>query len=168
MLTIDAAISTEFLDELQEANRFIPVAVDRFARKDLRPFASQWVDRTLRREPGPVVYPIEWESLKQMRWFWWQVSIGNIEVPYVRTHLYIHGWHVVADYTGGLTSIMVFHDWDKAEFVGGRRQQRFHANTGWASASEELQLLSLALDERIEVGLPIVIDQVLEGHYDAI
>ncbi len=168
MIDIDAAISTEWLDELQEAFEFIPEAIDRFARKDLRPFASQWVDRTLRQEPGPVVHPIEWESDKQLRWYWWQVGLGNIEVPYVRTHEYVNAWHVTADYENGLTAINVRNDSDHGEFVGGRRQQKMHRNTGWPSAPEELQLLSLALDERIEVGLPIVIDQILEGRYDAI
>lgn len=166
-IDIDAAISTEWLDELQEAAEFIPEAVDRFARKDLRPFASQMVDRTLRREPGPVAYPIEWETEKQRRAFFATDGFGH-GIPYSRSHDYVNAWHVTADYEGGLTAINVRNDLDESDFIGGRRQQKMHRNTGWPNAIEVLQLLSLALDERIEVGLPIVIDQVLDGRYDAI
>jgi hypothetical protein len=167
MIDIDAAISTEWLDELQEAFEYIPVAISRYAHRELRPFASQWVDRTLRQEPGPVQYPIEWESEKQRRAYFASDGFGH-GIPYQRSHDYVNAWHVTADYTGGLTSINVRNDLPESDFIGGRRQQRFHKNTGWANAQEELQLLSLALDERIETGLPIVIEQVLDGRYDAL
>lgn len=171
MFTADVAISTDWLDELQEAAKSIPDAVGSYARRELRPFVSQWVDRTLRREPGPVKYPLAWESDQQKGYYFAVIAQydaqGNV-IPYQRTHQYVSSWHVQADYTNGLSSITVENLASYAQYVGGRRQQRFHRNTGWPNAADELQLISVELDERIEAGLPILIDQVLEGRYDAI
>jgi hypothetical protein len=167
VFTAQVAISTQWMDEIHQAVDFIPQAIDAYARRELRPFASQWVDRTLRREPGPPRYPLQWESERQRRFVMAKLRREN-NLPYQRTHAYVAGWHVIGDYTGGLTSITVEHLWAAAQYVGGRRQQRFHRHTGWPNAADELQLLSLAMDERIEAGLPVLIDQVLEGRYDAI
>lgn len=165
MFSVAAAIDTEWLNTLQQVHEVIPEDIEDFAQKDLRPFASKRVDTTLRVEPPvrswPGDYPLEWTSEKQRRYVMWKLrSTGNL--PYQRTHQYVRGWHVQGVYTHGLTSILVFHDDEVADFVGGRRQQRFHRITGWANAPDVLQVLSIDLNERIELGLPIVIDQAFE------
>lgn len=167
MFDVELGIDTALLEALRDAHQTVPEAVDRFAKRELRPFASQFVDRTLRREPGPVKYPIQWTSPKQRRYYFAVLAvydpITHAIVPYQRTGRYIRGWHVRGDYANGLTSIRVYNEESRAQFIGGRRQQRFHRNTGWPNAADVLQALSLDLNERIEVGLPLVIDQALGG-----
>ncbi len=162
MFSATAAIDTEWLNTLQQVHEIIPDAIDDYARRDLRPFVSQRVDATLRVEPPvrafPEDYPLEWTSEKQRRYVMAKLRRED-NLPYQRTHEYVRGWHVWGDYTRGLTAIDVFHDGEVSEFVGGRQQQLMHRITGWANAPDVLQVLSIDLNERIEVGLPVVLDQ---------
>lgn len=169
MFRTAVALDIEWLNTLQQVHAIIPDHIEAYAKRDLRPSVSQRVDTTLRVEPPvrswPDDYPIEWTSEKQRRYVMAFVlerdANGNI-IPYERTHEYVHGWHVQGNYAHGLTAIEVFHDSDVADFIGGRRQQRFHRITGWANAPDTLQVLSIDLNDRIEVGLPLVIDEAFE------
>jgi hypothetical protein len=165
--SVEVTADDEQLIELQQVFALLPEEVIRYAKRELRPFVSQRIDKTLRREPptpfvqagGRMPY-IRWTSERQRRYVLAkQRREGNL--PYQRSHDYIHGWHVVGDYTEGLSSIRVYHDWEGATFVGGEDQQIFHWDTGWPNANEVLQVLSIDLDERIEIGLPIVMEQAL-------
>jgi hypothetical protein len=176
VFSVEVATDYEQLITLQQVMALLPVEIDRYARRELRPFVSQRVDQTLRREPptpfeqagGPLPY-IRWTSRRQYRRVMAKLRAeGNI--PYQRSHEYATGWHVTGDYTNGLTSITVWHDpypgddgEDVVQFVGGDRQQGFHQDTGWPNANEVLQVLSIDLSERIEAGLPVVVEQALGG-----
>ncbi len=144
---------------VQQAALALPDAVDRFVKREVVGYVRAEVTKQLKREPGPVVYPIEWASPKQRRWFWWAVGEGLIDVPYQRTQHYIRGWHVRGDYRQGLGGITVTNDWDYAEFVGGARQQPFHKNTGWAQYNQVLQVIAIEASDRLADGLPSVIEQ---------
>ena len=176
MFSVEVAFDTGGLETLQQAHRLLPDAVDRYARRELRPFVSQRVDRTLRREPvepsiqagGKLPY-IRWTSERQRRAVMRKLRREK-NIPYRRSHRYALGWHVTGDYTNGLTSIAVWHDpypgdggEDVVQFIAGDRQQGFHQDTGWPNANEVLQVLSFDVNERIEAGLPIVIEQALGG-----
>jgi hypothetical protein len=163
MFTADVAFNVAWLDAIHAAAEVLPEAVGRFARRDLRPFVSQAVDRTLRREPGPVVYPFLWASDKQRRAFFATDGFGS-GIPYRRTRRYIHSWHVIGDYTDTFSGITVYSDSEVSEFVGGRRQQPGHQQTGWPNAIEVIQVISLEVNDRIEVGLPLVLDDWWREH----
>jgi hypothetical protein len=160
MFAVDLVVDDTALQALREAHRRIPDAIARYVRRELRPYASQRVDRTLRQAPGPVVYPIQWTSARQRRYVMAKLRAdGNL--PYQRTGRYVRGWHVEGDYTDVFSGITLRHDWDGATYVGGRQQQAMHQNTGWPNAVEIAQVLSIELTERIEVGLPLVIQQAI-------
>lgn len=157
MFTAQVALDTVWLDDIREAVGILPGVVNRYVRREIRPFVSQWVDKTLRREPGPVSYPYLWESLRQMRAYFATDGFGH-GIPYRRTHGYVHSWHVIADYTDTFSGIAVFSDSPSADFVGGRRQQPGHVQTGWPNAVEVIQVISIETNDRLEAGLPIVLD----------
>jgi hypothetical protein len=163
MFTADVAFDLAWLDAIRAAAEVMPEWMARYVRRDLRPFVSQFVDRTLRREPGPVVYPFLWASELQRRAFFATDGFGH-GIPYRRKRRYIHGWHVIGDYTDTFSGITVSNDWPAAEFVGGRRQQRGHRQTGWPNAIEVIQVISLDVNDRIEVGLPLVLDDWWKEH----
>ncbi len=165
MYRVSVALDTEWLNTLQQVHEIVPEHIERYARRELRPFVSQRVDQTLRREPPvrsyPEDYPLEWTSEKQQRAYFVTDGFGA-GIPYRRTHEYVQGWHVRGDYTHGLTAIEVYHDDEVVDFVAGRRQQRFHRITGWPNANDTLQVISVELNDRIEAGLPVVLDQAFE------
>jgi len=131
-----------------------------WAKRELRPFVSREVDKTLRKEPGAVVYPVEWASERQRRAFFATNGFGH-GIPYRRTHRYVHSWHVRGDYRGGLSEIRVYNDVDYAEYVGGRQQQPFHANTGWTAAEPVTARIMAELDDIIADRLLQVMDEEL-------
>ena len=163
----DVAFDLDILREVREAAEVMPERVDRMVRRDIRPFVSHEVDKTLRQEPPvrrwPGDYPIEWTSEKQRRAYFATDGFGA-GIPYRRMHGFVHGWHVRADYSpSGLGEITVFHDSDIEQFVTGQRQQRFHAITGWPSSLNELQRISFEANDRLIAGWLWLIDDVLEG-----
>ncbi len=157
MFSAEVALDTAWLDLIRAAAEVLPEVVNRYVRRDIRPFVSQWVDKTLRREPGPVAYPFLWASEKQRRAFFATDGFGQ-GIPYRRRRRYIHSWHVEGDYTDTFSGIAVTSDSPVAEFVGGRRQQPGHVQTGWPNAVEVIQVISLETNDWIEQGLPIVLN----------
>lgn len=162
MFTAGVAIDTAWLDQIRAAAEALPEVMARYARRDLRPFVSQAVDRTLRREPGPVVYPFQFHEDPQvdakMRRAYFATDGFGHGIPYRRTRRYVHSWHVRADYTDTLSGITLTSDSPVSEFVGGRRQLPGHRRTGWPNAIEVIQVISLEVNDRIEVGLPLVLN----------
>jgi hypothetical protein len=167
MFVGNVAFDMDILDEVREAVKVMPERMDRAIRRDIRPFVSQEVDKTLRQEPPvrrwPGDYPIEWTSERQRRAYFATDGFGA-GIPYQRTHEFMHGWHVRADYSpSGFGEIAITHDSDKEVFITGRRQQRFHAITGWPSSGDVLQVISLEANDRLEMVWWQVINDVLEG-----
>lgn len=161
------AFDLDILREVREAAQVLPERVDRMVRRDIRPFVSHEWDKTMRQEPPerswPDEYPLEWESERQRRAYFATDGFGK-GIPYRRTHAFVRGWHVLAGYSpSGLGEIVVTHDSDKELFITGRRQQRFHAITGWPSSAGALQRISLEANDRLEQGWLRLIDDILEG-----
>jgi hypothetical protein len=172
MLTADV-LEGDIFASIQDAFGRFPAAVDAYARREVRPFVSQMVDKHLRVEPPvrdwPADYPegkLEWTSEKQRRYVHAVIlehdEDGNV-IPYERTHDFVHGWHVRADYTNGLTAIRIFHEDDVMQFITGLRQQRFHRITGWPYAPDVMQVIELETAEFVNQGLPSVLDQAMSG-----
>jgi len=166
MIRASVTQSEDNLRAVQDAAAQLPQAIDRWARREVRPFVTQQVDRRFRQEPGRVHYPIEWTSERQRLAFFATDGFGR-GIPYQRTGDLVKAWHVRADYTGGLTEIRVFNDAPASEYVygdeRGQHQQQFHRNTGWPRFVDVIQAVALETDLFIEDGLPYVMAQVLSG-----
>lgn len=158
----DIAFDLDILDRVRALAAQLPDEVERMVKRDIRPFVSQEVDKRLRRNPGKVHYPIQWTSEKQRRAFFATDGFGH-GIPYKRTGGLVKSWHVRGDYRQGFGGISVFNDNPAAEYVQGRRQQFFHTKTGWASAPNELQLISFMAQERLEQGYARLVAEQLEG-----
>lgn len=158
----DIAFDLSILDRVRALAEHLPDEVERMVKRDIRPFVSQEVDKRLRRNPGKVKYPIQWTSEKQRRAFFATDGFGH-GIPYKRTGGLVKSWHVRGDYRQGFGGIAVYNDNPAAEFVQGYRQQFFHTQTGWASAPNELQLISFMAQARLEQGYARLVTEQLEG-----
>jgi hypothetical protein len=174
------AFDTSHLDRIQAMYRQAPALVDQAVRKDIVPLARHWVDKHLRTEPGPPVYPIRWTPSKHAedankkpntRWgyysrqkaaFFATNGFGG-GIPYTRQHKLVRGWHVIGDYTGGFGGIRITHDSRIAMFVWGIWQQEYHHITGWPYWIGQLTALSLELDDRLLLAVQRVGDLIAQG-----
>ncbi len=87
----------------------------------------------LQREPGAVVYPIQWKSKRQQRAFFATNGFGS-GIPYKRTHRLSQGYRVIYQRTGdNQAQLTAENDAAALRFVKGAEQQPFHFNTGWDS-----------------------------------
>jgi hypothetical protein len=149
MFTARAAFDTQLLEDVQIFAQSLPELVDEGVRRDLRPFVSQMVDKTLRVEPGKPKYPLRWQSEKQRRAYFATNGFGQ-GIPYKRTHKTARGWSVRADYKSGFGGITITNSAPHAKYVFGPPQQLFHSDTGWKFAPDVLQVISLEANERLE------------------
>jgi hypothetical protein len=95
-------------------------------------------------DPGPVKYPIEWQSERQRRAFFATDGFGA-GIPYQRTGRVQQGWYYTQEMDGPDVLIELGNVEDKAPFVYGEMtldferaaqvQQRMHRNTGWLLAA---------------------------------
>ena len=104
-------------------------------------------------EPGSVHKPIEWTSAKQRRYVMMKIRKGEIKSPYVRSHVLSKGWKFFATRESkNTTTLNLENDTPYADYVEGKHQQRFHANTGW------FQDVSLA-----RKWLPVIRKAIIDG-----
>ena len=163
MITLKVSYSTKNLEALEHGLDVFPETFNRFVRRDIVPFARNEVTKRLRREPGAVVYPIQWTSEKQRKYYFWAVAPrdaqGNV-MAYERTGQIEHDWHVIGDYDKGFAGITVFNENPKALYIYGDEfgyhQQQFHINTGWPSFRDELVEISLLANDRATAAFPFV------------
>ena len=108
--------------------------------------------------PGSVVYPIEWTSEAQRRFYFAVVAQrdndGNI-IPYERRGTFFDDVTVELD---PLTlELGITNPNPVARYVIGDDQQKFHANTGWQDPSEQyLIILIEAQDDIIDTWIEII------------
>lgn len=126
-LTFDDAFLRDVLTRIENAPKTLTTVIGYSVLPDVRQVALQ----ALRQTPGPVVYPIEWKSLKQRRAYFATDGFGH-GIPYRRTGALLDAWQVVfnrlTDYAG---EIRAENDNPAAQWVIGKDQQPFHHNTGW-------------------------------------
>lgn len=96
--------------------------------------------RQLAEAPRPVVYPIQWRSVKQRRAFFATRGFGK-GIPYQRTGKTAAAWNVEVEAVDNVTVVAISNAVPSAEYVYGRvndprYQQPFHINTGWATAND--------------------------------
>jgi hypothetical protein len=167
MIGVQIAFDVQQIEAIRTAFIAAPQMTDEGVRKDVVPFVRHEVDKTLRVEPPQAVTPIEWTPSRhaadqnkapnvtqfgapyysrQKAYYFWKIWTGQ---RYQRTHQLVKGWHVIGDYRGGFGGILITNDWDKSIYVVGRRQQKFHRNTGWPEQMSQLQRISIEANERL-------------------
>lgn len=148
---------------LLQAYHELFVTAPKVVRRKVNTVVERNADKVLvilRREPGPVKYPIMWTSEKQRRAYFASNGFGR-GIPYRRTHKLARAWDMVVNFTSGdVTQIHVFNSADAFEFVEGQFQQRFHAITGWLDAEETLNEASRVLTDEVETALIELYDEV--------
>jgi hypothetical protein len=97
----------------------------------VKPVLQKQVDATFGRDPGPVKYPIEWETDKQRKAFFASDRFGG-GIPTKRSDQLKDSWVVVISTQMRTNLITLRNPKSYAQFVyPGSRQQRFHKRTGW-------------------------------------
>jgi hypothetical protein len=166
VITCKLALADDPLQQAQAVFDTAPELIERFLRKDILPYTQGLVTKRLRKAPGPAHYPIQWTSEKQRKAFFATDGFGS-GIPYQRTDGMIHDWHVRVDRNRGFTSLLVMNDNPAARYVygdeHGLHQQRFHLNTGWPTYVQELQAISLTVNDRIDERLPNVLAEAFLG-----
>lgn len=99
----------------------------------------------LRREPGPVKKPMEWESDNQRKYVMMMYREKGIE-KYERSHKLSQGWTFLAFVEGRIFKTVIENAADAARYVYGsmaknraaalRFKQIMHKNTGWLDATD--------------------------------
>ena len=100
--------------------------VDPHLKKHMRSFMNTQSD--MKKYPGPVVYPIEWESEKQRRAFFATDGFGG-GIPSRRTGEFFRDYDVRVN--RALAEAAIVNTSEYADPLVGESQQRFHANTGY-------------------------------------
>ena len=163
MYSATLATDSDLLRDIRLAVLKLPKVIKPAIRGTLLPFVRMAVKRDLMKEPGPVVYPIEWTSDKQRRAFFATDGFGA-GIPYQRTHDLAAAWDITFDASdAGFGTVTVENPSDAAEFVYGHRQQGFHINTGWPNANNKLQVISLEANDRLENLWHVLADSAARG-----
>lgn len=182
MIDTQIAFDLPLLDRIQQQYRQAPQLVDEAIRMDIVPFARKHVDTTLRVEPGPAsaAYPLRWTPSRhpedrnkrpntrygyysrQKAAFFATDGFGG-GIPYRRRHKIVRGWHVLGDYRDGFGGIRITHDSRIALFVFGMWQQQYLMDIGWASFGDQIQVLSLDLNDRLALAVSRIGDVIASG-----
>lgn len=105
-------------------------------------------------EPGPPKRPIVWTSEKQRKYV--MMKLARKEMKHERTHRHSEGWKYEVIYVpGSISSVEVYNEVPRIEYVEGYRQQAWLATTGWIEARPLAELWSDELEDHIEDALII-------------
>lgn len=139
MSDIQVAISSNGkLTRLVNVVSHAPFFVDGIVRQAVVNDISPAILPEAQAEPGPVATPIEWTSPKQRRYVMMMIRKGLIPAPYVRSHALSQAWAFSVKTTSNDTTVTLANSSSVFQYVEGLNQQRFHANTGWLSASDKI------------------------------
>lgn len=169
MLTVKVTIDPDVLNAVRSLPDRVAPAMGQYVANVVQPAVERAVMEQVAPYPGPVRYPIEWQSERQRRAFFATDGFGS-GIPYQRTGRLYAGWRTDLDrrqLTGYLT---IRNTAPYAGYVYGSLvvtatyvQQRMHINTGWgrglddaliAIAEQTIALLSegwlKVVDDRLE------------------
>ena len=99
----------------------------------------------LRYTPGKVKYPIQWASEKQRRWYFANAA----QIPYQRTGNMVAAWKAGVTVGDDAVAMFVENKSKALKYVTGKRQQPFHANTGWPRHEETIGFWAQVAQEEV-------------------
>jgi hypothetical protein len=119
----------EIIRNLPLLNQNIDMILGRVVDPHLKKFLRSIMQQSgMKKYPGGVVRPIEWETkLQELMWFKTGGFGGGI--PSRRTGELFRHFDVTTDRR--LAQAAIENDHDAAIYIIGERQQKFHANTGY-------------------------------------
>lgn len=135
------------LKNITVLNRHMDFIVGRVIDPPVKKYLRGFMQTTsgMKRSPGSVVYPIEWETPAQERWARWALGAGIL--PHRRTGELFRHFDVISDRRAAEAAIINTADF--AKYVIGDRQQKFHRNTGYRK-------MESYEDEALEGAIPVV------------
>lgn len=142
MINPKLTLEGDILDAVQFAISKSPKTMHLLINRSLLPTIRKHALELLRQTPGPVVYPIEWKSLKQRRAYFATDGFGH-GIPYRRTGSLLNSWDVVfttfGDDAGSMSAVNTS---PAARWVIGADQQPCHHNTGWYITDEKIPAIN--------------------------
>lgn len=92
----------------------------------------------IRREPGPPVYPIRWNSDRQLRAFFASKGFGG-GIPHKRKNTILNAWDAefIPTDEGGL--VVMSNPYPEAQYIFGPKTQGFHLDTGYVQIDDVVQ-----------------------------
>jgi hypothetical protein len=141
MVTLELSIDIRVFQRIQVRMQQAPEIMDDYIEQVIFPFVDKQVQGLLRKEPGPVKYPIQWTTDKQRRAFFATNGFGA-GIPYVRKHTLAPAWNVTLDFGKAGTGVVIQNLMNAAEYVYGKRQQGFHVTTGWPNAYRQMATIA--------------------------
>lgn len=116
----------------------------------VKPVLQKQVDETFGSDPGPVKYPIDWQTDKQRKAFFATDGFGS-GIPTKRSNALITSWVVVVSTQVRTNLVTLYNNRPEAKFAyPGSRQQRMHKRTGWGKDFDKY-LDDLQRTEDIEI-----------------
>jgi hypothetical protein len=89
----------------------------------------------LAQEPtNRAVHPFQFATPKSRRYYFYLVNSGQVQTDdygYVRTGGYANSWRVDLEVSGTEYTLSVYSTFPASQYVGGLKQVKGHANTGW-------------------------------------
>jgi hypothetical protein len=146
-MSVSFTIKNEhILKNIQVINRHMDSILGRVIDPPLKKHFRSFMQTTsgMKRYPGAVARPIEWETPAQKRWARW--ALGRGILPSSRTKEMFRHFDVLSDKRVGEVAIVNTSDY--AKYVIGDRQQKFHRNTGYRK-------LDSYQDELLDSSVPI-------------
>jgi len=135
------------LKNITVLNRHMGFIVGRVVDPPVKKYLRGFMQTTsgMKRYPGSVVRPIEWESPAQERWARWALGAGIL--PHRRTSEFFRHFDVISDRRAAQAAIINTADF--ATYIIGDRQQKFHRNTGYRK-------MESYEDEALKGAVPVV------------
>ncbi len=117
------------LDNLEVLNKNMHPILGRVIDPPLKKYMRSYMQTTsgMKKYPGAVVHPIDWQTPAQKRWAGW--ALGQGILPHTRTGELFRHFDVTSDRRELKTAIV--NTYEFAKYIIGERQQRMHKATGY-------------------------------------
>lgn len=117
------------IDNLEVINKNMNLILGRVIDPPLKKYMRSFMQTTsgMKKYPGAVARPIDWETPKQKRWAGW--ALGQGILPHKRTGELFRHFDVLSDRRELNTRIV--NTYEFAKYIIGDRQQRMHKATGY-------------------------------------
>lgn len=141
MVKFTVQAETKVLERVQSQLDALPEQIQRAVDRTTQ--TADNVRAEIAKYPGAVKYPIPWTSVRQQRYYFGKIAKrdaqGNI-IPYQRTGGLGRAWNLTSARTSNGAVLVLENRNEAAKYVYGffgqvQPQQKFHANTGWATIS---------------------------------
>ena len=137
MVKFTVQADTRILERVQSQLDALPEQIQRAVDRTTQ--TADNVRAEIAKQPGAVRYPIQWTSERQRRAFFATNGFGS-GIPYRRTGGLGRAWNLTSTRTSNGAVLVLENRNEAAKYVYGffgqvQPQQKFHANTGWATIS---------------------------------